>query len=473
MVVPTGLVFLGLACVSIVAAPSAGVTFLLEGSVVLTILTIVAAQFTRQGDRGARIGVFFLALPLVVHFYVPFLQRFVIEDVLFTRLSDRVESVGFWLVLFSAITMPYCFGARPFFLRAARLGPLVAGMTVGLSGSLLVRTDYVKGVELAQNGLGISVPPAAPSSLVALSLLALSAVAWTITSCLTVESKHRRLIGVGIGLVVVGGYGFAWPLQYLVGLAGLLAISRGATRVQSEERAGLVLSKINLPPIRDEQWQPYIDSLLEDLGEDGKDGDGQGSTVTIRGEDGLQRTHLAIHRGEIAATLTVERVAGVISGIDVRCTTASPESDASADPQRAQWTLHSYGASKVGIVHPAPPPCDGEEFFSKVGPFADRFRVWDSDSWSAALLDDEISERIVKDIHGWIACYDDGTLRFQVYPARGAPMDSPIPISALSFQSGDATNDAMLSLLDLLVELAGRSSAHAQEGAPTPKKTKS
>lgn len=467
MVVPVGAVFLLLACISIVAAPSAGVTFLLEASVVLAILTIVMAQITRKGDLGARIGLLFLALPLVVHFYVPFLERFVREDVLFTGLSDQIENTGFWLVLLSALTMPYCFGARPFFLRAARLAPVAAGLAVGASGALLVRTDYVKGVELAQNGFGISIAPAAPSSLIALSLLALSAVAWTLTSCLSSDSRHRRLIGVGIGLVVVGGYGFAWPLQFLVGLAGLLAISRGATRVQSEERAGMALAKLHVPPIRDEQWQPYVESLLRDL-RDGEAGDGKpGSSLTVRAENGQQRTHLVYHRDEIAVTLTVERVAGVVNGIDLRFVAAGPNPVPDAEELGApKWSLHPYQSSEMGLVHPSPPRCEGVEYLGEDEAFSKRFRVYDAGEFSAALLSDELRARMVKEIHGWIACWADGTLRFQVYPARAAPLDSPIPISALSFQREIQNNDAMLSLLDLLLQLARRAHAHALAARP-------
>jgi hypothetical protein len=465
LVVPAGAAFLVLACISIVAAPSAGVTFLLEASVVVAILTVVAAQTTRKGDLGARIGLLFLALPLVIHFYVPFVEKFVREDILFTGISDQMESAGFWLVLFSALTMPYCFGARPFFLRAARLGPVAAGLAVGVSGALLVRTDYVKGLELAQNGFGIAVAPAAPSSLVALSLLALSAVAWTLASCLTVPSKHRRLIGVGIGLVVVGGYGFAWPLQYLVGLAGLLSISRGATRVQTEERAGLVASQLSVPPIKDEHWQSYIESLLEDLRDSESTETKQGSTVTIRGEAGQQRTHFVYHRDDIAVTVTVERVAGVVHGLDVRFASEGPDHDPNAEEQGApQWTLHSFPPSPLGLVHPAPPECVGEEYRAQGSDFADHFLVCDAGGWTDALLDDKLRDRMVQEVHGWLACWADGTLRFQVYPARGAPLDSPIPISALSFQSGDESNASMLSLLDFLLQIAQRAAQHASDG---------
>jgi hypothetical protein len=342
LVAPAGVVFLMLACMSIVAAPSAGVTFLLEASVVLAILTIVVAQFTRKGDVGARFGLVLLALPLIVHFYGPLSVRYIGgEEAQWNGLTDQVENTGRWLVLLAALTMPYCFGARPFFLRAARLGPLLAGVTVGVCGALLIRNDYVKGMELAQNGLGISVGPAAPSSLVALSLLALSAVAWTLASCFTVASKSRRLVGVGIALVGVGGYGFAWPLQYLVGLAGLLSISRAATTVQTEERAEMTRQAVlSVPPISDEHWQTYIESLLEALREPSSDSSESrelGAAVTIRGEGGQQRTHFVYQREKLGVTVTVERVSGSINGIDVRC--GSSESDAEL-PGEPAWSLH-------------------------------------------------------------------------------------------------------------------------------------
>jgi hypothetical protein len=462
LVVPAGVVFLALACMSIVAAPSAGVTFLLEGSVVLAIVAIVLAQLTQKGDLGVRIGLVLLALPLVVHFYAPLSVRYIGgEEAQWNGLTDQVENAGRWLVLLAALTMPYCFGARPFFLRAARLAPLLVAVTVGVSGVLLIRNDYVKGMELAQNGLGFSVGPAAPSSLVALSLLALSAVAWTLASCFTVASRSRRLIGVGIALVVVGGYGFAWPLQFLVGLAGLLSISKAATTVQTEERAEMAtLAALSVPPIRDDHWQPYIESLLEALRGEAASGE-QGAVVTIRGQSGQQRTHFVYKRDEMTVTVTVERVAGAINGIDVHCSVAEEEPTEQGAPE---WTLHAHHeVSSLGIVHPAPPDCPGDSYRSEIAGFDTCFQLRDTGGWSEALIDDEIGERMVKEVHGWIACWSDGSLRFQVYPGRAAPLDSPIPITALSFQSGDMSTEPMVSLLDLLVELGQRANQHAAD----------
>jgi hypothetical protein len=95
--------------------------------------------------------------------------------------------------------------------------------------------------------------------------------------------------------------------------------------------------------------------------------------------------------------------------------------------------------------------------------FGKCFQLRDVGSWTKALLDEETGGRMVEQVHGWIACWADGTLRFQVYPARAAPLDTPIPITALAFQRGEQKIDAMVSLLDLLVDLAQRAQTHAHK----------
>lgn len=456
---PAGLVFLALASLSIVAAPSAGVTFLLEGAFVAVVLTIASAQLTQKGDIGARLGLILLAVPLVVHFYAPLSVRYIAgEEALWNGLTDSVEDAGRWLVLLAALTMPYCFGARPFLLRAARIGPLLAALAVGLLGAMLVRHDFVKGMELAQNGLGFAVGPGAPSSYIALCLLALSAVAWTFAGCFSAPSASRRTIGVGIALVVVGGYGFAWPLQYLVGLAGLLAISKAAGTVEAEERAAIAPPRV--PPIADEAWQRYMESVLRlmraENSELGEHSTQQGAVVTVRGEGGQSRSHFVCKRQGMPVTVTVERISGSIVGLDVRC----GEGTVDGAPT---WSVHSQKESAVGIVHPMPPACSGTVYEEGGEDFRERFYILDTARWSDSLLDDSTRERMLELVHGWIACWPSGTLRFQVYPGRGAPLDRPIPISALAFETGEDSPKGLVQLLDLLVTLAQRTHDLAAE----------
>lgn len=454
-----GAFFLWLAVYSIVAAPSQGVTFLLEAGFVATIFVILLEHFTRsgseKGDWGVRVGMVFLVLPLLVHFYVPISVRYIGgEQALWNGLTDEVERAGRWLVLLAALSMPYCFGARPFLRNASRLGPAVAAICVGFLSLLLIRYDYGQGMMLAQNGLGFSVGPGAPASLVGLCLLALSAVTWTLVGAIGAVSPSRRTIGVGIALVVVAGYGFAWPLQYLLGVAGLLAISDSARTVREEEQAGTMFA---VPPIDDERWQLYVESVAHALrAEDTcneSDGGSPGMVATILGEQGEARTHWVCSREGMSAKITIERVAGAIVGVDVRCS----DGELVGDPV---WTLHPCMPSPLGVVHPLPPKTNAPVVSVGDEAFDAKYRVRDAAHWTDLLLEGELRERVLASVHGWLAIWPQG-IRFQVYPGRGAPLDHPVPITALAFQGAPVTPDSLAELVELLSGLALRAKEHS------------
>ncbi len=452
-----GAAFLLLASISIVTPPSARVTFLLEASFVAALVVALLRQWQRPRDLWVAFGMVFLALPLLVHFYAPFSIRFLVgEEALFNGLTDRVEHMGRWLVLFAALTMPYCFGARPFLLRAARLPPLVASMIVALLGASLIRHDYETGMELAQNGLGLSIGPGAPGSMIALCLLALSAVAWTFANCVTAPSEQRRNIGVGLALVIGGGYAFSWPLQYLVGLAGFLTISRAASTVRAEEQA---LLPAHVPSIENDTWQGYVQSVAEKL-RSLTEAVEPINVLTVRGDGGRTRSHLAYVDQNIPITITVERNSGSVVGIDVRC------GDADVDGEPC-WSLHCNAPGANGLVHPAP-PCCSEELVPPADlcpELLDDFVLRGSATWTQALLGDDRCKHLASSMSGWIACWPDGTLRSQIYPGRGASLNHPIPIVALAMNNGDGSPDALASLVVLLAQLARQSHELAGESS--------
>ncbi|MCP4447390.1 MAG: hypothetical protein GY811_18880 [Myxococcales bacterium] len=443
-----GIAFLVLASTSIVTPPSPGVTFLLEGSFALTLFLLLVGQWFRRGDTGVAIGLVFVALPLIVHFYSPLTVRYVAgEEALFNGLTDEIENVGRWLVLLAALSMPYFFGARPFFLRAARLPPLIAAMMVALLGAALIRNDYETGMELAQNGLGISAGPAAPGSRIALYLMALSAVAWTFVNCVTAPSEQRRNIGVGIALVIGGGYAFSWPLQYLAGLAGFLTIARAANTVRAEE---LSLLPANVPSIDDDVWQGYlglvVDRLRETLGEDYRE---PIKVLSVRGDGGQTRSYFVYEHRNIPVTVTVERNSGSVVGLDVRCGEGAVEG-------QPLWSVHRSVVADNGLVHPPPPNSMAEP--TRVGKLpaalAEGYVVRDRAQWSKALFAGDLGERVGSMMPGWVACWSEGTLRSQIYPGRGAPLSRPVPIVALASGQDAASPDALVELLELLVDLA-------------------
>lgn len=453
-------VFTGVASYSVATAPTAEVTFLLETSFAVTVALLVVAELVRRRDLGVAIGLLLLAVPLLVHFYGQFSVRFVSgEEGLWNGLIDDVDRFGRWTLVLAAIATPYCFAPKPFVDNAARLAPLVAGAFVGLVGALVLRHDYEVGAELAAKGLGVQLGPAAPTSLIALYLMALTAVTWTLAACLSAPAPARRAIGVGIGLVVVGGYAFSWPLQYLVGLVGLVTIARAAGEVKAEERAladGAAL--VRGPAIGDADWQRYVAEVVALLRAEGEDdGDPSGATATVRDEDGL-RTYLVCRRRGVPLQVKIERLpagdeeAASIVAIDVVCGEAAPAGVAPS------WSLHAHSERRLGrAAHPAPPSADGPTTATGDDAFDRRFVVRDRGGLTERLLDDELRARASAILDGWLAYWPSpGCLAYRVCPGRGAPLDHPIPITELAFRGSVGDPGRLVTLLDLLADITRR-----------------
>ncbi len=465
--VGVGIPFLALAVISLIRAPSAEISFWFETFFILTVLCLLLGQMVRGGDLGVKIGILFLATPLVVHYYGPLSLRFFAgEEALWGGFPERIQHYGQWTMVMAALVSPYCFAPRPFLRSAIRLAPLAVATFVGVIGVVILRQHYEVGMRLAHHGLGVDIGPGAPSRYIAVYVIALATITWTLASCLSADSESRRNIGVGLGLVVVGGYGFAWPLQYLVSLVGLMTIGAATTRVVEEERSTEAKSsgEFRAPPIADEVWQRYIGDLAEALApsrDDDDDDDDEAeeaadrgaSIVTIRGEEGRAVTHLVTERYGLEVALRIGRQDESISTIDIVCG-APALSETEPD-----WTLYARPEKLLGVgSHPEPPVTSAPVRRIDDVPFDDRFRIRDSGRITEKLFDDGMRARATALIDGWVAFWSDYGLRYRVHPGFGAPLDHPIPITELAFRGSSAVASAerLATLVDLLASMANR-----------------
>ena len=409
------------ALVSLLWSSTETTTFALDAVFTLAIAVVVIAQITSRGDLGARIGLVLLATPLIIHFYAPFALRFISGDDI--ALPEKVQIFGQWSLVFAALATPYCFAPRPFSLSASRIPPLVVAMFIAVVSSVIVRRSYEVGMELASRGLGVDLGPGAPTSMLALYIMALAAVTWTLVSCLSAESGARRLVGTGLGLVLLGGYAFSWPLQYLVGFVGLVVIGGAAARVRAEESDA---SKVKSQPIDSDTWQGYINALVAALRERLGDSGPAPSTATVRGERELLRTHVVWHRDGVPYRLTVVRYEGRVQHLDIVGGTDIAIQDAPI------LTLHARRAPDSMHAHPGPPSGAGRPTKTNDAAFDQRFRLRDRGSVFDELFDDALRARSVTLLDGWLAYWQDRALQYRVLPGVGAPLDHPIPISELA-----------------------------------------
>lgn len=450
----TSLTFVGLALRAATAPPGEGLSFLLEASFVMAVVALLLAQIGAGGDVGVRLGIVLLALPLVIHFYGPLAARYLDgEEALWNGLPERIQAVGLKLVVIAAILSPYCFAPRPFLDSASRPAPLAIGVFVGLVGAAILRQSYRVGYELAANGLGIDLGAGVPPSEIALYLLALSAITWSVVACLGADAPARRRVGVGIGLVVLSGYAFAWPLQYLAGLAGLLTLGEAAQQVGAQERdaARRQAVRFHAPPVGDETWQGWLRAVAERLA-------GHGARVlTVRGEGDVARSHVVATIHGLPVRVTIERVHGSVTGLDV-LVGLEPGGAAPA------WTCKARGERRLGLdLHPDPPAIKGRVVKTGDAPFDRRFRLRDDADHTERLFDDGLRARATASLDGWLALWPGRALRYRVYPGRGAPLDHPIPISELAYRGGEPppTTDRIVALVELIAALGARAAVAA------------
>jgi hypothetical protein len=460
--------------------------FALQSAFAATLAVLVLHQIGRGGDRAAKIGIALVISPLLLHYWSPFAARVLdSEEALWGGLQERVQFIGQWLMVIAALAAPFCFAPRPRLRAALQLGPLVAASFIATVGVLILRQHYEVGMLLASRGLGIDIGPGAPTAQIALYLLALGSITWTLAAGLLAPAPARREIAMGIGLIAAGGYSFAWPLQYLTCTVGVLVMNRAARRLP-EDQSDREESRLHAPPVNDETWDSYVRALLAALqppGSTGTTGAAPGEApagreadapapgpafapaatriLTSRDED-VTHTHIVTTRRGCGIALRIERVRRCITAIELTV----GEIPAQKEPD---WTLNARPERGLGVgVHPPAPATSAPVRKTGDTGFDRRFRVHDRGDLTDRLFDDGLRARTTALIDGWMACWKDTALRYRVHPGQGAPLDHPIAISELAVRGVDAPVSAerLVTLIDLVAELGARALPADHPGTP-------
>ncbi len=458
---------------SILQAPSLGVQFAMQSAFTLTLLFLLRAQFRTGGDWFVKLGIFVLAVPLLVQYYAPLMLHLSGADLSlypnvpeYVGLPDQVRTWGQNALIIAALISPYVFAPRPLRASVPRVAPLVIATFVAMIGGIVIRNYYEVGMQLAMEGLGIQIgPPGAPRSLIALYLLALASITWTVVSCLTADSPSRRRIGVGVGLVAIAGYAFSWPLQYVVATVGLLVVHDASDSVDAEEAALADADDrtFQSPPIPNPAWKTFVSGVVAALRERAGGDPEAASAVSFDKQGGITETHIVTRAHGVSVQVHIVRADEAIQLVDVHCGGDVP------DATQPSWTLHARPERMLSIgSHPEPPPTSAPVRKTGDPPFDRRFRVRDDANLTDDLLDELLRARATALVDGWVAFWPARCLYYRVYPGRGAPLDHPVPISELAFRGHDTPVDVerLLSVIDLLGEIASRVELQAAEPAP-------
>lgn len=442
-----------LGAIPLVVAAPASLTFLLEIAFALAVVTLVASAFGPGQDVGAQLGLVALAVPLLLHTTAVLGGKYLWPEGAFDGPGVMVARAGLAALCGAALVSPYVFAPRPFARAVARPGPIVIAMALAALGAIAARTWYPLVAKAAALAIGVDLDPVRADPRLALYLLAIATLAWTLASCAIARSPARRAIGSGIAFIVLGGYAFRWPDHYLLPLFGLSLVASAVRRVRDEELAALPIAS-DTPPIADTAWSAYITSVKSGLERTLSDV----HTLTTRGEGGLASSVIIGEAGGLNVRTRIERIEGSVIALDV---VLGREID---EVRAATVTLWAIPPRALG-VNPAGPPA-APLFKTNDAPFDDRFKARGSRAALDKLLDDGLRARVVATLDGWLAYWEPDGMRYRVYPGRGAPLDHPMPLSDLAL-GRSASPERLVAIIELLVEIAARGIPVEPVAAPT------
>jgi hypothetical protein len=442
-----------LAAIPLLIDPPPSLSFVLELAFAVAVLALVATTIEPGRDIGTQLGAITLAVPLLLHSLNALGAKLLWPDNAFDGPGADIQRAGVMALCGAALLSPYVFAPRPFARAVTRPGPVVIAMAIAAIGAVAARTWYpivAKGAALA---IGVELNQSHADPRLALYLLAIATLAWTLASCAIAHSASRRMIGAGITFVILGGYGFRWPNHYLLPLFGLALVAQAVKHVREEELAALPLTS-DTPPITDTAWSSYIASVKSGLERTLRDV----HTLTTRGDGGLASSVIIGEKDGLSVRTRIERIEGSVIALDV---ILGREID---ELRGATLTLWAIPPRALGI-NPAGPPAQ-PLLRTNDTTFDQRFKTRGSRAALDKLFDDGLRARVIATLDGWLAYWEPEGLRYRVYPGRGAPLDHPMPLSDLAL-GRSASPERLIAIIELLVEIAGRGVTLAPAEPPT------
>ncbi len=431
-----------LAALPLVVATPDWLTLPLELAFAITVVAMVVSAFGRDRDRGVQIGSAIVAIPLLLHTLFVVGGRWLWDDSMFDGPGVALTKAGPVAIALVALVSPYALSARPFARAVVKVAPIVVAMSVAAGGALLARLWYPQFARAANLAIGVTLDPAQADPRLAIDMLAIATLAWTLASCATSSSQARRTIGAGLALVVLGGYGFRWASYDLLALFGFALIADGARRVRDEELEALPLTS-DTPAIADTAWSTYVTAVttalrgvLQDV-----------HSLTTRAEGGMTSSVFVGDTDKLTVTTRIERIEGSVIALDV---VLGREIDEVRGATLTLWAVPPRGRGP----NPAGPPA-APLFKTGDISFDERFKARGNALVFAKLFDAGLRERAEATLDGWLAFWEPEGMRFRVYPGRGAQLDHPIPLSDLAL-GRPATADRLVAVVALLVDIAKR-----------------
>lgn len=433
---------------AILVAPSEGLTFALEACLAAVAFVQIgrgASWFLGQPrDLGVTLGVALLAAPLAVHFFAMLGARYWWPEGTYDGVGAAMGQASGLALAIAGLASPYCLAPRPFVRSVTRLAPVLVAISVAVVAAMLLRHDYLGTAQAIKLAIGVELQTTSADPQLTIYLLAMATLSWTITSCALAPKAPRRLVAVGLALLVLGGHAFEWPLHYLLLALGLVTLADVSAPVRAAERevpgAG--------PAVEDATWGRYLGAVSATL----RRRCASLHSLTTRSAEGATSSVLVGEADGRALRIRIDREEGVVIGLDIAIG-RDLELTGRGGRGGVAATLTVVGDEPY-LLEDAPPA--QPQVSSADAAFDERFRCFGAAAELRALFDERTRPLAVTLLDGWLACAHGESLRYRSYLRHGAT-DPVIPLDDLGqgHVPGGA-GERMRVMVELLLELAAR-----------------
>jgi hypothetical protein len=402
----------------------------------LLLLALVVGFFRQPASLRAKLGVLYLAVPLLLHCYWMMTQQIpaLAPAGAQAELPTRIFRTSELMMVVGAFAAFLFFAPSPSFSRLLTPAPLAVAVAATTAGLLFARTNYSAAQHLAYYGLGINLPPLGGEGLVYFA--ALFFFTFTVAA-LVRQPGNQRAVGLGLLLIGVSGFQLAQAYQYLLTLVGMMQVIRGSRRGEpAQARAqGAAGPAADQAPVPDD-WKPYLKQLAEVCSQPA----GSGEAVVLQTDD-QQIAHVRGRRQGLPFTLRFLLMAGEVRQLEVTVGAATK------DPAPLSFNRRRGSRGRKVKKHG-----DGRRVSPGPDSFGRQFVVHDATGDAATLVTEQATrENMLQLLHGWLGVWPGEGLRYLTYP----PADGwPVPLAEVSFSASDADTADIEALLDLLLELA-------------------
>jgi hypothetical protein len=407
----------------------------LESSFGFLSLLAAAAFLGTPARRRAKVGVLLLALPGALHALAIILER-----TTWSRDSASAIALARWgeaLLLAGAglaplTLVPRRFADRPWLLPVA----VAASVTATFAVALFARYDLVQATALY--GLHLEMPR--PSSPMGLAYVA-ATFGWALAVVQLLWNRGgARLAGYGLLLMAVAGYQVGSPVELSVSLIGLLAVCVGELRA-----APAGATRGGAPGLLGRaEWRSHVGELATAAADGTAPTGATPPEAMVVDQDDLEVSHVRGHRRSHPFDLRLLRRRGRV--VEFEITVGDPgHREPSATVERHRSWLARSPAERVAL----PRMRTGDPSFDQ------KFSV----HGGAPLGSADIRRQVMRQGDGVLSLWQGLAARYRAVhsgapsASDGAASDGIDPPFALAFGRAPEGRDAVVAMLDTLIDL--------------------